>query len=63
MANHMNDEINKAKSHKNDENISRMIFIGESEIVKINIASGIPKARKAQPKNSATVILTAELCT
>lgn len=55
--NHMNDEISKARSHKNDEKISRMIFIGESEIVKINIANGVPKAKKAQPKNSATVII------
>lgn len=59
MINHIKDEINKARSHKNEEKISRMIFIGESEIVKINIASGHPNARKAQPKNSATVIVVA----
>lgn len=59
--NQMNEEISKARSHKNDENISRMILIGESEIVKINIASGVPKARKAQPKNSATVMVATKL--
>lgn len=59
MMNHMNDEINNARSHKNEENISKIVFIAESEMVKMNIASGAPKARKAQPKNSATVIVTA----
>lgn len=55
----MNEDISKARSHKNDENIKRMILIGESAIVKTNIARGAPKARKAQPKNSATVIIVA----
>lgn len=41
--------------------MSRIILMGESAIVKINKASGIPKARKAQPKNSATVIVIATL--
>jgi hypothetical protein len=56
----MNDDMSSARSHKNDENMSRIIFMGESAIVKINIAKGAPKARKAQPKNSATVIVTAK---
>lgn len=60
IINHMNEESNKARSHKNDENIKRIILIGLSEIVKINIASGAPKARNAQPKNSATVIVTTQ---
>lgn len=59
MTNHMNDELSRANSHKNDEKISRIILIGLSEIVNINNASGVPKARKAQPKNSANVIATA----
>lgn len=54
--NHTKEETNRARSHKNDENMRRMIFMGESAIVKQNIASGVPKARNAQPKNSATVI-------
>lgn len=57
IKNHTNDEINKARSHKNDEKMSRMILMGESAIVNINIARGAPKAKKAQPKNSATVIV------
>lgn len=61
ITNQMNEEINSANSQRNDEKISKMILMGESEIVKINIASGIPKARKAQPKNSATVMLVALL--
>lgn len=55
--NHTNDESNKAKSHRNELKINRMILIGESEMVKINIARGVPKARKAQPKNSATAMI------
>lgn len=58
--NQITDEANKANSHKNELNINRIILIGESEIVKINIASGSPKAKKAQPKNSATVMIQAE---
>lgn len=54
--NHINEEISSASSHKNDENINKIILIGESLIVKQNIASGVPKARNAHPKNSATVI-------
>lgn len=57
MMNHINEELRRAKSHRNDENMSRIILMGESEIVKMNIAKGAPKARKAQPKNSTTVIL------
>lgn len=53
----MNEEISKANNHINDENINRIILIGESLIVKQNMANGVPKARKAHPKNSATVIL------
>lgn len=56
----MNEETNNARSHKKDENMSKIIFIGESAIVKQNIASGIPNERKAQPKNSATVILNSK---
>lgn len=37
--------------------MSKIILMGESEIVNINIASGIPNAKNAQPKNSATVII------
>ena len=55
--NHMNEEISKANNHINDENINKIILIGESLIVKQNMANGVPKARKAHPKNSATVIL------
>lgn len=54
--NQMNDEINNASSHKNDEKMSRIILMGESLIVKQNIANGAPNARKVHPKNSATVI-------
>lgn len=54
----MNDEIKRANSHTNEENISKIIFIGESDIVRQNIASGAPNARKAHPKNSATVMIS-----
>lgn len=54
----MNEEINKANSHKNELNIKRIILIAESEIVKINKAKGNPNAKKAQPKNSATVMVS-----
>lgn len=57
MINQINDDINKARSHKNDEKISRIIFIGEFAIVNIKRAAGGPNARNAQPKNSATVML------
>lgn len=57
--NHTKDDTNNAKSHRNELKISRIILIGESEIVKINIARGIPKAKNAQPKNSATVMIAA----
>lgn len=58
MINHTKDELSSASSHRNDENISRIIFIGLSAIVKTNMASGAPNARNAQPKNSATVIVS-----
>lgn len=57
MTNHTKDEESNARSHRNDENISKMIFMGLSAIVKTNMASGAPNARNAQPKNSATVII------
>lgn len=60
MINHIIEDANKASSHKNDEKMNKIILIGLSEIVKINIARGAPNARKAQPKNSATVILSSE---
>jgi hypothetical protein len=57
--NQITEDKSKANNHRNDENIRRIIFIGESEIVNINIARGIPNARKTQPKNSATVMIAA----
>lgn len=36
--------------------ISIIILIGSAAIVNVNMASGGPKARKAQPKKSMTVI-------
>lgn len=58
MINHIIEDDNKARSHKNDEKMNKIILIGLSEIVNINIARGAPNARKAQPKNSATVIFS-----
>lgn len=61
MINHTKDEQSSARSQRNDEKISKMIFMGLSAIVKTNMASGAPKARNAQPKNSATVIVSLEV--
>lgn len=41
----------------NDEPMSKIILIGSFAIVKQNIANGAPNAKKAHPKNSATVIV------
>lgn len=57
--NQMKLDTSRASSHKNDENINNIILIGESLMVKQNIAVGAPKARNAHPKNSATVIFYA----
>lgn len=45
-------------SQKNALAISMMIRMGSIAIVNVNIASGGPKASKAHPKKSVTVILT-----
>lgn len=55
--NHISEEINNARSQINDENMSRIIFIESSVIVKQNIASAGPKTSKLVPINSAAVIL------
>jgi hypothetical protein len=55
----MTDEASNATSQRNELNIRRMILMGESEIVKMKRARGIPNAKKAQPKNSAIVIVSA----
>jgi hypothetical protein len=56
--NHISEEINNAHSQINDENMSKIIFIESSVIVKQNIANAGPNAIAALPMNSAAVIFS-----
>lgn len=51
------DDSNKEMSQKKALAISMIILMGSAATVNVNMASGGPKARKAQPKKSITVIL------
>lgn len=55
--NQMNDDSKSAQSHTNAAATRIIIRIGSWAMVIVNIASGGPNARKAQPKNSGRVIL------
>lgn len=55
--NHISEDINSANSQIKAENMSRMIFIGSSVIVKKNIAKAGPKATRVLPMNSAAVMM------
>lgn len=57
IMNQIKDEASSESNHINDEKINRIILIGESEIVKTNIETGMENASNAHPKNSATVIV------
>ncbi|KAI4498061.1 hypothetical protein M0802_006885 [Mischocyttarus mexicanus] len=51
------DDKSKEMSQKKALAISMIILIGSLAIVNVNMANGGPKAKKAQPKKSITVIL------
>lgn len=53
------DDNNKEINQKKALAISIIILIGSAATVNVNIANGGPKAKKAQPKKSITVILIA----
>lgn len=55
------EERSRASSQKKPAAIRIMIRIGSWAIVNVNMAIAGPKARKAHPKNSATVILSTYL--
>lgn len=51
------DDSKKEINQKKELAINIMIRMGSIAIVKVNIAKGGPKANKAHPKKSMTVIL------
>lgn len=57
-ANHSIEDRSSDTSQKKPAAIRMIILIGSCAIVKVNIAMDGPNAKKAHPKNSATVIVT-----
>lgn len=56
IANQNIEDISSDSSHTNAAAIKIIIRMGSWAIVKMNIASGGPKAKNVHPKNSETVI-------